>query len=119
MGVCYDLVNNTKRERIAFACLPAHKMHELAGNSTTSAIVTWYLLHNAGDSIAFVSDTNGEWPFTSGTRDDLLDFPDVTNRVVDDLIANKILADHGIGWADELEPETIHYRDIRNVWPVV
>ncbi len=118
MGVCYDLVNNTKRELIAFTRIPAHKDRELAGNPASSAITTWYLLQNAGDAIAFVSDTKDEWPFDTGSRDDLHDFPDVTNRIIDDLIANGVLADHGIGWADEYEPETVYYRDIRNVWSV-
>ncbi|MCP4963917.1 MAG: hypothetical protein GY926_01635 [bacterium] len=74
------------------------------------------LLQNAGDSIAFVSDTCGEWPFPTGCRDDLHDYVDVTARLVDDLIKKKVLADHGMEYVDEGEPETVYIRDLRNAW---
>ncbi|MNN67659.1 hypothetical protein D3C81_1833020 [compost metagenome] len=53
MGQEYILLNKTKREMICFLHLPASKARELAGNHVTSAITTWYLIHNSGDEILF------------------------------------------------------------------
>ena len=116
MGVGYILVNQTRREQVMFLHVAASKAREIAGNPAAAAITAWYLLQNAGDSIAFVSDTYGEWPFPTGCRDDLHDYVDVTARLVDDLIKAKVLADHGMEYVDEDEPETVYIRDLRNVW---
>ncbi|WP_144394377.1 hypothetical protein [Pleionea sediminis] len=70
MGVEYILVNETKKEMVCFSHLNGSKMRELAGNAAQSAVVTWYLLNNRGDQIQFVSDTQDDWPFKTGCRDD-------------------------------------------------
>lgn len=70
MPVGHILVNYTKGEKIAFEHVSASSEYEIAGNPATTAIVSWYLLQNAGDSFAFVSDTYDDWPF-SGRKKDL------------------------------------------------
>ena len=116
MGVGYMLVNHTRGEVIRFAHLPASKAWELAGNPVTAAVTTWYLLHHPEDRVAFVSDTYGDWPFPSGSQADLCAYPDVTYRVVCELVEAGILRDEGIAWADEESPQTIYERALRNVW---
>jgi hypothetical protein len=116
MGVGYNLVNFTKKEMVGFIHVSASKKHELAGNPAASAITTWYLLENAGDKISFVSDTNEDWPFPEGSKKDLLLYPDVTDRVIDALIANGILSDQGRNYVDPDEPDTVYERDLCNIW---
>jgi hypothetical protein len=116
MGVGYVLVNLTRGEKISFAHLPASKARELAGNPVTASVTTWYLLQHPEDHVAFVSDTYGDWPFPSGSRADLADYPDVTDQVVEQLVEAGILRDEGIAWADEAEPQTVYERALRNVW---
>lgn len=115
MGVFYNLVNFTKKEIITYSHIPANKARELAGNSVSSAITTWYLLQNLGDSISFVSDTYDDWPFPSGSRDDLEDYVEVTDQVVSSLIQAEILVDEGreTFWPDE--PDA-YMRKLRNIW---
>lgn len=115
MGVEYILVNQTRRELISFAHIPAAKKRELAGCPISAAITTWYLLEHAGDSIAFVSDTYGEWPFKSGTPGDISAYRDVTDEVVLALINAEILQDEGKEIFFEGEPE-VYMRKLRNVW---
>jgi hypothetical protein len=116
MGVGYVLVNHTRREVIRYAHLPASKARELAGNPVTAAVTTWYLLHYSNDRVAFVSDTHGDWPFSSGSPADVANYPDVTGRVVQQLVEAGILRDEGIAWADETEPQKVYMRALRNVW---
>jgi hypothetical protein len=116
MGVGYVLVNHSRCEVITFAHLPVSKARELAGNPVTAALTTWYLLHHSDDRVAFVSDTYADWPFPSGSRADLANYTDVTDRVVAELVADGILRDEGIAWADEAEPQTVYMRALQNVW---
>lgn len=116
MGIGYNLVNHSKREQISFIHLPVNSARELAGNPVSAAISTWYMLKNLGDDIAFVSDTYNDWPFPTGTREELSTYVDVTNSVVKSLIDAGILADEGIAWDDEAEPERIYMRALRNKW---
>ena len=116
MGVGYELVNHSRRERILFAHIPASKQRELAGNPVAAAIVTWYLLQHPGDEVAFVSDTHDDWPFSSGAKSDLASYAEVTNAVVDSLIAAGVLEDHGVAWSDPQEPDAVFVRDLRNAW---
>jgi len=113
MGVGYTLVNHTKKELIGFGHIPAKKARELAGNSVSAAIVTWYMLENLGDNIAFVSDTYDDWPFP-GERNELSMYDDVTDLVVTSLVNAEILVDERIAWADEDEPDVIYMRALRN-----
>ena len=116
MGVGYILVNHTKGERVSFFHVPASKKRELAGNSAAAAIIAWYLLENCGDNISFVSDTDDDWPFPEGSKDNLSSYPDVTDRIIDALIENEILSDHGKSYVDPDEPDTVYERDLRNIW---
>lgn len=116
MGVEYILVNQTKKEMISFSHLNGSKMRELAGNVAQSAIVTWYLLNNQGDEIQFVSDTNDDWPFKRGSRNEAFRFPDKTDELVETLIEKEILEDNGYLHQDEEDPDSIYTRDIINVW---
>ena len=118
MGVQYVLVNQTKKELVSFSHLNGSKMRELAGNTAQSAIVAWYLLNNQGDEIQFVSDTYEDWPFKSGQKKDSFIYPDKTDELIDILIKNEILKDHGMLYVDEDEPETVYVRDIVNIWSV-
>jgi hypothetical protein len=116
MGVCYDLVNQTKRERITFIHLPANKASELTLHAATAGIVTWYMLHNLGDQISFVSDSHDEWPFPEGSRDDMYTYPDMTEIIVDRLIREGILIDEGKDVFFDDEPD-IYIRRLRlNGW---
>lgn len=116
MGVGYVLVNQTRREIVAYCHLSASKARELAGNPVAAAITTWYLLQNRGDRIGFVSDAYAEWPFPGTRREDLSGYAEVTDRVVEELIGAGILHDGGIAWADPEEPEVIYERLLTNVW---
>jgi len=114
MGTTYELVNQTRREKISFAHIPAAKKPELAGNPVAAAIVTWYLLEHAGDRVAFVAD-DGSWPFPTGSWRDLGAYPDRTSAIVDQLVAAGILRDDGRDELDDDDPET-YMRLLRNVW---
>lgn len=116
MSVGYSLVNHSKKEVISFVHVDASSARELAGNEASSAITTWYMLQNAGDRIAFVSDTYDDWPFDSGARTDLKHYEDVTDLVVSDLVKAGILADEGRSYEDEDKPESVFIRRLRNVW---
>ena len=116
MGVCYSLVNRTRRELIVFAHIPAHKKRELAGNPISAAVTTWYLLEHRGDQIGFVSDEDGDWPFETGSAIELSGYAEVTERVVEQLIEAGVIEDHGFGWSDPDEPESVYIRDLRSIW---
>lgn len=116
MSAGYELVNQTKKERITYAHLEGSKARELAGNPCQASVTTWYLLKNQGDEIQFLSDTYDDWPFTSGKRGDQHSYPDKTFEVVNELIEQGILKDIGYAFQDEDEPETIYEKRIINVW---
>lgn len=116
MGVEYELVNISKKERITFTHLAGSKRRELAGNPAQAAVTTWYLLTNQGDNIQFVSDSDNDWPFSVGKRGDQHDYPDKTFDVVSALIQQGILEDVGYLYQDEEEPETVFVKNIVNVW---
>ena len=112
MGVWYQLANYTRKERVTFAYLSCGmKAWELTANATSAAVTTWYLLQHPGDQIAFVGDEL-EWPFPTGSHDDLETYPDVTDIVVEQLIAEEILYDRGIVLINR--EEQLYYRDVRH-----
>ena len=116
MGVEYILVNRTKAEKITFTHLNGSKKLELAGNAAQSSVVTWYLLNNQGNEIQFVSDTYNDWPFSSGGREEVDGYNDVTDSIVSNLIDAHILKDNGFLYQDENEPKAVYIRDIVNIW---
>ena len=116
MGVQYELVNQTKKERITYAHLDGSKARELAGNPCQAAITAWYLLQNQGDEIQFVSDAYGEWPFRSEKDINCGEYPDKTDEVVEQLIEKGILKDIVYSFQDDDEPDSVYVRNIINVW---
>lgn len=108
MGIGYILINTTKKESITFAHLPASKAWELTINPITSALVTWYLLKNAGDYIAFVPDQydlgDKEWPLKNVSWKSINEFKEITDQVIAEMIKNNILKDLGRETFDENEP---------------
>jgi hypothetical protein len=115
MGVGYCLVNYTKKEWLVYLHIGAQKAFELTHNPVSAAITTWYLLQNSGDNISFVSDTYDDWPFPDGSQNDLKDYQEVTDRVVDEMIENGILIDEGRKVFCEDEPD-IYIRKLKTVW---
>ncbi|MFT3883446.1 MAG: hypothetical protein QM703_27825 [Gemmatales bacterium] len=116
MGIGYMLVNFTRKEVVKYTHLPTSKARELAGSPVSAAITTWYLLEHPGEQIAFVSDSEDDWPFPLGSRKDVADYQEMTNAVVQQLITEGILRDDGVAWADEEEPKSVHVRALKNVW---
>jgi hypothetical protein len=109
------LWNSTKRERIAFEHVAASTPREVTGNPAAAAIVTWYLIQNAGDEISLLADGKVP-PGLNCTYSDALKLPDRTEAVVSALIAEGILKDAGFQYQDEDEPDTVFVRDLRSVW---
>lgn len=114
MGVEYCLVNLSGREWMSYGHVGGGKRHQLAGDSATAAMTTWYLLNHRGDKIGLVSDEDDDWPFDCPPVD-FYDWKDVTEEVVQELISSGILADHGRRYQDP-EEENVYMRDLRNVW---
>lgn len=115
MSVTYQLVNVTKRERIIFDRLPVWRIEEITGNPASAAIVTWYLFQNSGDRIGFVTHEYEDWPFETGSHQEITNYDDVTDIYLDQLIEAGILRDNGIEFQNEIDPD-IYIRDIRNAW---
>jgi hypothetical protein len=115
MGVWYTLVNFTRREHISFLHVGGFKFSEIVGNPISATLVTYYMLKHAGDQIAFVADTEPVWPFPSGSYDDLAEYTDVTDTLVDELVEYKYLADDGREYLFDDEPD-IYTRRLRLFW---
>lgn len=115
MGANFQLANRTKREVLHFGEVGATKASEITGCAVTSAIVTWYLLTNRGDEIAFVSDEEDGWPFTTGSVDEVATYTDVTNQVVAQLIAKGILSDEGYLPVLHGDP-SLRVHVLKNIW---
>ena len=107
MGVTYSLINRTKKEIISFIHVPAAKAREIAGNSIAASITTWYMLNHINDDITFLPETD--------YIPEIADYEDVTDSIIDDLIAKEIFADEGIRYVCDDEPE-LYFRKIRNIW---
>ena len=80
-GICLQLVNATRREKLSFEHLGLGKRWEWTLNAPAAAAATLYLVEHSGDEIAFVGDAGG-WPFRTGSRDDLPAYRDVTREVL-------------------------------------
>lgn len=116
MSAGYELVNQTKKEKISFFHLPVSTRNEIVGNPVSASIVSWYMLNNQGDNIQFVSDTYEDWPFLSGQRGDQKKYPDQTESLISKLINLGVLKDNGIAYQDEDAPENIYIREISHIW---
>lgn len=64
-------------------------------------------MEHLGDRIEFLADGAGTAPADG--------YADVTEAVIEQLVAAGILRDDGVRWRDEDEPE-IHWRALENVW---
>ena len=115
MGVGYYLVNMTAKEWVTFTHVSASTKRELAGNPASAAITTWYLLTHLGESIAFVSDSNNDWPFMEGSRKDLIHFHDVTDDIIEQLIEEGILIDEGREVLFDNDQD-VYIRLLKNIW---
>ena len=104
MGVQFELINLDKKEVISFYGIDTGtKLRELSGTIVAGNIVTWYLLHNTGDSISFVNDTE-ETQVLFGNSYHLADFSsftDVTLRIINELIEAEILQSAGARKIDD------------------
>lgn len=112
MTVGYSLVNNSKKEQIMFLHLPATTMDEIVNYPVSAFIVDWYRKSNPNDEIEFVSDTYDDWPFKTGDRTGLIEYPDITDSVLSELISLGLVIDNGVAWQDEDEPESVYIRDL-------
>ncbi|ULO08526.1 hypothetical protein H1230_06885 [Paenibacillus sp. 19GGS1-52] len=108
MGATYQLMNLSKKEVINYSHLPASKLTEIVGNPVASAITTWYLINNIGDTITFLSELD-ESP------QDIEHYKEVTDRIINDLIQNQILKDEGLMYVDE-DDSSIYIRNLKNIW---
>lgn len=109
MSVSYCLINLTKKERISFAHLPVSTKWEITTYSVSAAITTWYLINNSGDQIGFVPDTYGsddkEWLFKNLTWDQINQFTEITDKIINEMIKEGIIKDNGVEIFDENEPD--------------
>lgn len=113
----YTLINIDKKEKIDFACVnTGTKLRELSGTAIASSIITYYMLTNIGDKIAFIDDHQISFTFFGQTYDieDFDKFEDVTEKVIKELIEDKIYRDDGILWIDK--EEDLYYHDLTNIW---
>ncbi len=115
MAITYNLVNSTKREVIDFSHIPAATKRELAGNPVAAAIIAWYLLEHPGDQISFVSESDGDWPFSTGSANEISNYTSRTHQVVEQLIQAGILQDNGREVFDASEPD-VYMRKLQNIW---
>ncbi len=118
MGTAYCLANQTRREVIMFANLPASSKREIAGCSASASVTAWYLLEHMSDTISFVADSEGFWPFATGGPDDLALYEEVTDKAVEALIAAGILEDEGRESNLDDEVPELYCRKLRNIWGI-
>ncbi len=115
MGVQFELINLDKEELISFSGIDTGtKLRELSGTIVAGNIVTWYLLHNTGDRISFVNNTEeAKVLFGKSYRlTDFSSFTDVTLRIINELIEAEILQSAGVRKIDKEFSTTI----FNNVW---
>ena len=117
MGLQFKLVNIDKKQQIGFYNIDTGtKIRELSGTIIASAIVTYYLLTNAGDRIGFINDAENNF-IICGQNYELnyfTNFIDVTNETVEELIKNEIIKDDGVIWIDK--DENLFSRNLTNIW---
>ena len=115
MTTTYWLVNQTKREFVNFSHIGSFTQREIGGNPVSALLTTWYMLWNIGDSIQFVSDEIGDWPFETGISAEVSNYEDITHNLISKLVQMGVVRDEGMDWQDEDEPE-LFIRRIRYVW---
>lgn len=117
MGEVCRVINASKKEQLCFTHIGSSTPREFSGNPDSAAIVTWYLSQNRGDLITFIGDYDNFENLPFGlTHNEIGSWPDKTDIVVNELIENGILEDHGNTFEDEEDPKNVYIRDLRNVW---
>ena len=117
MGRDYIFVNFDKKQKISFDNInTGTKLRELSGTSISASIITYYLLTNNGDKIAFIDDHETNFTFFGQiyNLDDLDNFEDVTKKIIDEPVKQKIIKDNGIIWVDK--EENLFFHDLVNIW---
>lgn len=117
MGVGYWLINKTKKECISYLHIPANAAKKLTVNPVAATITSWYLLKNSGYEIGFVPDQYNEknWTYKDSTEEEILNYKDLTDETIKELIELKILKDNWIEIIDEDEPD-IYMRRLESIW---
>ena len=117
MGVGYTLVNIDKKQQLSFYNINTGiKLRELSGTIIASTIVTYYLLTNTGDRIGFINDTEDSFIVCGKNykSDYFINFVDVTENIIEELIEEGIIKDNGILWIDK--ENNLFNRDLINIW---
>ncbi len=117
MGMGYNLVNIDKKQRVGFYNINTGiKLRELSGTIIASTIVTYYLLTNTGDRIGFINDTEESFIVCGKNykSDYFINFVDVTEKIIEELIEEGIVKDNGILWIDK--ENNLFNRDLINIW---
>ncbi|MFD2572766.1 hypothetical protein ACFSUS_19150 [Spirosoma soli] len=107
MSVGYRVINVDRKERIEFTehIHMGYTFGEILGSSLFGSVLSFYMMTHLGDRISFVHDRQDEVDLF-GVRyswDELYDFTNVTEQIVEQLITSKLYEDVGIGWSDEEE----------------
>ncbi|NVJ61915.1 MAG: hypothetical protein HWE27_16105 [Gammaproteobacteria bacterium] len=95
-----------------FLHLPVSTMREILMHPVSSYIVDWYKKQYPHDDIDFVSDTFDDWPFETGSREDLANYEEITDELLDTLVEQGVIIDNGFEWQDKDEPDTVFIRDL-------
>lgn len=117
MGMGYNLVNIDKKQQVSFYNINTGiKLRELSGTIIASTIVTYYLLTNTGDRIGFINDTEDSFIVCGKNykSDYFINFVDVTENIIEELIEEGIIKDNGILWIDK--ENNLFNRDLINIW---
>lgn len=117
MGVGHILVNIDKKQQVGFYNVDTGtKLRELSGTVIASTIVTYYLLTNTGDRIGFINDTEDSFIVCGKNykSDYFINFVDVTENIIEELIEEGIIKDNGILWIDK--ENNLFNRDLINIW---
>ncbi|MEJ0084417.1 MAG: hypothetical protein WDO72_01935 [Pseudomonadota bacterium] len=114
MGPAIVLWNATKREHVSFHHVGASTRREVAGNSVSAAIVTWYLIQNVGDDISLHAQWD-EHEVPNPVYSEAVLNPDRMDHVVAALINAGILKDEGFNFRDDEDPQ-VYVRHLRNIW---
>jgi hypothetical protein len=96
MGVYFQLVNYSKKERIGYSSVSGMKKFEILRHPVACAMTTYYSLMNAGDNISFIADeAEPTWPFPDGSPEDLAEYKDVTEEIISTLVKLDMVRDEG------------------------
>jgi hypothetical protein len=117
MGEICWICNATKKEQLCFTHISSSTPREFSGNQGSAAMVTWYLSQNRGDLITFISDYDDAKSLPFGLKlEEIRTWPDKTDEVINELINQGILKDHGNSFEDEDDPKNVYIRNLQNIW---